>query len=156
MKDMKNLEIRKFGNWKFPMKHRAGFTLFELLVVISIIGILIGFISVAFSGAQERARDARRKQDMDAVQKALEQYYSLADSSYPSSCYSSGNTISYDSTTIMESFPSDPKSTMSYQSSGCDSDGYCYCAEMESADGNYGAADCSTAGTDYYCVSQRQ
>jgi prepilin-type N-terminal cleavage/methylation domain-containing protein len=137
-------------------KSQQAFTLFELLVVISIIGILIGFASVAFSGAQERARDARRKQDMDAVQKALEQYYSLADSVYPDGCFSSGNPISYGSTTIMQSFPSDPKSTISYSGSGCNSDGYCYCAEMESAEGNYGGTDCSTAGTKYYCVSQRQ
>lgn len=135
---------------------QQGFTLFELLVVVSIMGILIGFGTVAYSSAQKRARDARRKQDIDAVQSAMEQCYGLFDGAYPTGAYSSGDTVTCDTTDVMDSFPSDPKPTMSYQSSGVSSDTYCYCAEMESADGNYGAADCSTGGTGYYCVSERQ
>ena len=51
---------------------KKGFTLIELLVVIAIIGILATFIVASFSSAQQRARDARRKSDLDAVKKALE------------------------------------------------------------------------------------
>ena len=49
-----------------------GFTLIELLVVITIIGILATFIVASFTSAQRKGRDARRKNDLDAVKKALE------------------------------------------------------------------------------------
>lgn len=50
---------------------KNGFTLIELLVVISIIGILAAFIVASFTSAQQKARDSRRKADLDAVKKAL-------------------------------------------------------------------------------------
>ncbi len=54
------------------MIKKRGFTLIELLVVISIIGILAPFIVASFTSAQQKARDARRKADVDALTKALE------------------------------------------------------------------------------------
>lgn len=56
---------------------RKGFTLLEMLVVISIIGVLLGVGSVAYSTTQKKARDAKRKSDLKAIQNCLEQYYSL-------------------------------------------------------------------------------
>lgn len=64
------------------MNRKNGFTLFEMLVVVSIIGILLGLISTSFSAAQKRARDSRRIQDINNVQKAFEQYFSLC-GAYP-------------------------------------------------------------------------
>ena len=52
-----------------------GFTLVELLVVISIIGILTMVGAVAYSGAQKKARDTQRKTELDALSKALIMYY---------------------------------------------------------------------------------
>lgn len=52
-----------------------GFTLIELMVVVAIIGILMAAGIIAFSGAQRNARDAKRRADVDAISKALEQYY---------------------------------------------------------------------------------
>jgi len=57
------------------MKKNA-FTLLELLVVIGIIGILVALATVSYTATQAAARDSRRKQDMVAMQNALEQYYS--------------------------------------------------------------------------------
>src|SRR3989344_4486789 len=56
-----------------PWRKKAihGFTLIELLVVISIIGILAAFIVASFTSAQQKARDSKRKADLDAVKKAL-------------------------------------------------------------------------------------
>ena len=53
----------------------SGFTLIELLVVITIIAVLavVGF--VAYSGVTARARDARRIQEIDAIQKAMEKNF---------------------------------------------------------------------------------
>ena len=136
-----------------------GFTLFELLVVISIIGILLALTTVAYSSAQKRARDAKRMEDMQGIQKALEQYYALSGGSYPSDAYSSGD-LTYSGTTIMDIFPTDPKNSGDYQYTDIsgDEDAYCYCAQLEVSDsGNSGAADCSDwSGTGYYCVENRQ
>lgn len=51
-----------------------GFTLIELLVVISIIGILATLLIANLGGVRERARDAKRKNDLNQIQKALELY----------------------------------------------------------------------------------
>lgn len=60
-----------------------GFTLLELLIVISIIGILVAVGTASYSSAQKKSRDSRRMSDMKAIQTAAEQYYSDHDSAYP-------------------------------------------------------------------------
>ncbi len=70
-----------------------GFTLLELLVVISIIGILVAIGAASYTTAQQKSRDARRKGDLKAAQSAFEQYYAVTNSSYPTSCMAT-NTIS--------------------------------------------------------------
>lgn len=53
---------------------RKGFTLLEMLVVISIIGVLAALVVPNFNVARERARDVQRKNDVKQIQKALELY----------------------------------------------------------------------------------
>jgi len=55
-------------------KHRRGFTLVELLVVMTIIGLLSTIATVNYSSSRMKARDARRLADMDAFRTALELY----------------------------------------------------------------------------------
>ncbi len=55
---------------------RKAFTLLELLVVIGIIAVLLGMGAVSYSTAQKKARDAKRKSDLQTLQNCLEQYYS--------------------------------------------------------------------------------
>jgi type IV pilus assembly protein PilA len=52
--------------------NQKGFTLVELLVVITIIAILSVIGVTIFSGVQKNARDTRRKADIDSIAKALE------------------------------------------------------------------------------------
>lgn len=53
-------------------KRSYGFTLVELMVVITIIAILSVVGVTVFSGVQKSARDTKRRVDVDAIAKALE------------------------------------------------------------------------------------
>lgn len=52
-----------------------GFSLVELLVVISIIAVLSAVLMANFMGARERARDSQKIQDLYALKNALRLYY---------------------------------------------------------------------------------
>jgi prepilin-type N-terminal cleavage/methylation domain-containing protein len=52
-----------------------GFTLLELLVVISITGLLAAVLLVAMNSARVKARDAYRIQTTEEIAKAIELYY---------------------------------------------------------------------------------
>lgn len=54
---------------------KSGFSLIELLVVISIIAVLVGLGLPNFIGARERARDAKRKAELNQLKTALRMYY---------------------------------------------------------------------------------
>jgi type II secretion system protein G len=58
--------------------NKNAFTLIELLVVIAIIGILASMVLVNLTGAQGKARDAVRRQDIAQIEKALLLYWSEA------------------------------------------------------------------------------
>jgi len=57
------------------MKSNKGFTLIELIVVISIIGVLSTLIINNLNDARARARDAKRKQELSGLKTALRLYY---------------------------------------------------------------------------------
>ena len=56
-------------------KHKAGFSLVELLVVIAIIGILATLAVISLQQARKNARDAKRIADVKQIQTALELYF---------------------------------------------------------------------------------
>ena len=70
-------------------KH-AGFTLVELLVVITIIGILAAIVLATLSGAGPQSRDVDRKADLRTLQAAVELYRS-DNGRYPEGCNGPGN-----------------------------------------------------------------
>jgi general secretion pathway protein G len=61
---------------------RNGFTLIELLVVVAIIGILATFALIEISNARDRATDAKKKENLNQLSKALQIYY-VNEKSFP-------------------------------------------------------------------------
>jgi prepilin-type N-terminal cleavage/methylation domain-containing protein len=57
------------------MSFRKGFTLVELLVVISIIGILSSIVLASMSKARSQSRDGKRITDIKQIQLAIGLYY---------------------------------------------------------------------------------
>ncbi len=57
---------------------QKGFTLVELIVVIAIIAVLATIGLVMYSNVQRTARDSKRIQDINAIQNALEQLYTVS------------------------------------------------------------------------------
>lgn len=53
----------------------AGFTLIELLVVVAILAVLSSLLLSNVSSARERARDAKRKSDLNQIKSSLRMYY---------------------------------------------------------------------------------
>ncbi len=66
------LLIRKLKNIR---RLNLGFSLVELLVVISIIGVLTAILMANFMGARDRAKDAQRIEDLNGMKNALRLYY---------------------------------------------------------------------------------
>lgn len=142
------------------MKNSKAFTLLELLVVIGIIALLVAVGTISYSSAQQRARDSRRRSDMEGLSRALEQYYAVNNGSYPTDTDCAG----YE-TYLAGSAPVDPKTGAYDLANSCAADGtaYCLCATMEGTNtGNaYGRANstCTWSGAgdkDYFCVQNQQ
>ncbi len=65
-----------------PTATREGFTLIELIIVVSILAVLAGVMIPRVSSRMAKSRDARRVADVRAIQSAIDSYY--ADTgSYP-------------------------------------------------------------------------
>ena len=134
---------------------KNGFTLFELLVSISIIGILTAIASVAYSGAQKKARDARRIEDVKLIQTAAEQFYSQNNYVYPT-----GSTTPWvgSGQNILDAFPKDPKTGANYSYTYTAANNtYVVYAVLESNTGNASTNACNigTTGT-YFCAKNQQ
>lgn len=56
------------------MKKYQGFTIVELLIVIVVIGILAALVLSSFAGAQAKARDTDRRNDLSVIKRALLAY----------------------------------------------------------------------------------
>lgn len=118
------------------LKQVGGFTLIELLIAITIIGILVTIGLGSFSSTQMKARDAKRKSDLESMARALELYYNDC-GSYPvsssgsivgcgatGSCATSATTCSWGGAFIrnnvqyMQELPDDPSGDYFYVSTG--------------------------------------
>ena len=107
------------------LQPKKAFTLIELLIVITIIGILAVALIPRLTGGPARARDAQRKADLQQIATALE--FSAQDNGglYPAtpsgSCVSSLSLSNYLTTS-----PSDPSNPTAAMATGFCATGYTY------------------------------
>jgi len=97
------------------MKKNFGFTLIEILVVVSIIGVLASLAMVSYSGAQKQTRDSQRKSDLNQYRNALEAFSIAYNDKYPARVKSWGQPAADENflcgdlgTEFLPSCPADP------------------------------------------------
>lgn len=133
--------------------NKKGFTLVELLVVISLIGVLTTLVVANLNSARERARDAARKSDLRNIQTALRLYYNDV-GAYPTS--NSGAPVACDGTctwgaswenagiTYMGTLPGDPLSDQSYVYTYVDDENYTLKSCLENKSDDKGETETNT------------
>lgn len=141
--------------------HKKGFSLIELMVATTILAILSVMGIVSYSTVNKRARDAKRKSDLEQVRSALE-FYRSTNGFYPTGSDKSFVTLTTldagDGSgplvpTYLPSIPMDPKSsaetpiTYFYAPIGTVAPfySYCICGELEIEPARN---DCAALGAD--------
>lgn len=128
-----------------------GFTLVELLVVISIIAVLSVVGLTVFTGVQKNARDAKRRADIDAISTALESHHNTTKDQY---CTANAGTYCAPLGAWFEAnaMPTDPSGGGGYLYLPTDGvTSYKICADLESD-----AWPEEGAARDDYCKSSQQ
>lgn len=70
--------------------YKKGFTFVELMVVVILIGILSTIVAVSYGKSQTKARDAKRRSDIQSIATAMEMY-KANNKKYPESITPSGS-----------------------------------------------------------------
>ena len=132
-------------------KVKKGFTLVELLVVIAIIAILAVIAFTIFSGAQSKARDSKRVQDIIAMANAMEVNYKQGQG-YTTVISSTWFT---DLVTPSNPFPNGANYATSYNLT---SSTFTFCARLENSVGNAEATTgpTTTSTGPYFCRRNQQ
>ncbi len=94
-------------------KKIKGLSLIEILVVISIVGLLLLFIAPPIVAQLQKARDGKRKLDVNLIQKGLEEYYDSTNC-YPERLPECGKVLVLGDTNILPGIPCDPKNNSFY------------------------------------------
>lgn len=96
--------------------HTRGFTLIEIMVVVSLIAFLSIIITVNMNESRKNARDKTRISDINRVRLALSDYYSVC-KRYPTTLDPSANNCQKSGVTLadfIDEVPTDPNSGDAY------------------------------------------
>lgn len=152
------------------VSRRAGFTLIELVVVISILAILAGALIPRVTNRMAQSRDARRLADLRAVKNAVDQFY-IDKGYYPPARQNAaygGWDVSQDGDFIptllsegyLQSIPKDPINDETYQyryylydkgTGGCRGDSKFYVLGLRA----FETADMALKNTGYFQCASR-
>jgi len=69
------MEIVKMITSRIPNKTRKGFTLIEIIIVLTLIGILVGLGIPQYKSATKRARETALKENLYIMRTLINQYY---------------------------------------------------------------------------------
>ncbi len=141
------------------MNKQRGFTLIEVLIVVSIIGLLTSATLIGLGSFRGAGRDARRLSDLRQIQNGLELYYAKY-GNYPASAGWEGELTT--GGIGIPSIPKDPSTNASYtySSENCTIGSYILAATLEEKDRNskiYNDSAASDCGVEcvgqLYCIS---
>lgn len=104
------------------MKTQHGFTITEVLIVITILTVIASLLVLTYSSSLKSARDTRRKSDLNQIAHELKGYYE-EHGSYPT-----------DLPNLGVSLPTDPRTKVSYVYQRNGSQTYMVYAQLESGD----------------------
>lgn len=141
--------------------NQKGFTLIELLVAATIIAVLTTIGIVSFTSTNQRARNGKRKADMEQVRAALELYKSddsAGAGKYPSGSFTTMTGTLKTAKYLSDPLPQDPKNVAPYTymySAPVAQTSYCLCATLEGVNqGESPDTTCNNIGQvgNYYCL----
>lgn len=135
---------------------KHGFSLIEILVVVTIIGVLMGVGFVSYSSVNKSSRDARRKADLEQIRAALEMYRSDV-GTYPVNTGPSCSVAAFRTALApyLPTMPTDPRAAANYDYDCITTaNDYDLFAGLETitASCQTGAATCGTGATCSYRV----
>jgi prepilin-type N-terminal cleavage/methylation domain-containing protein len=94
-------------NLIFKKKKNRGFTIFELLVTITVLAILIFFLAINIPLQVKKARDAKRKADLEKIKVVLYDYF-FDQNCFPKNLPNCGQSLEVDHSMYLSNFPCDP------------------------------------------------
>lgn len=141
-----------------------GFTLVEVLITISLIGVVFGVILTSALALQKRQNDSKRQADLKIIQASLQQYYA-DNNNYPANISAPGTQFVDGTKVYLNNIPGDPVGNTAYlyepkdgAGANCSADpqtciNYCLFAKLEGSDPP-DAPGCTAVSPNNYSVSQ--
>jgi len=128
-------------------KFSQGFTFIEMLVVVTIIGVLAAVGVANFKVANQKAKDGRRQGDLQQIRAALE-LYRTDQNAYPLTAAfpAVGGTLEAGGTTYMSDRPGDPTTGYLYSYTSITGATYTLCSTLELSSAA-APLDCGSCGT---------